>query len=95
MCDGRQHPWAPPAETEKPGLSRTRATKEVVAVQDANLPAENQAAEVPPASPHRPLITASAVQHVLHRDYETRSTLDLQKVGPWKRIIRDRMGHER
>jgi hypothetical protein len=34
-------------------------------VQDANLPAENQAAEVPSASPRCPLITASAVQHVL------------------------------
>jgi hypothetical protein len=42
-----------------------------------------------------PLITARAVQHVMHRDYETRSTLDLLNVGPWKRIIRDRMRHER
>jgi DNA polymerase len=32
----------------------------------------------------RELTAASSVQHVLHRDYETRSTLDLQNVGPWK-----------
>jgi DNA polymerase len=27
---------------------------------------------------------AAPAQHVLHRDYETRSTLNLQNVGPWK-----------
>src|SRR5262249_47445702 len=32
-------------------------------------------------SRYRPLMTAA---HVLHRDYETRSTLNLKNVGPWK-----------
>jgi|SRR5215472_2305019 len=29
-------------------------------------------------------------QHVLHRDYETRGVLQLQKVGPWKYAADDR-----
>src|SRR5262249_10148767 len=38
---------------------RTRVTEKVAAVQDANLPAENQAAELPSASPHCPFRTAT------------------------------------
>jgi hypothetical protein len=32
----------------------------------------------------REFAAASSVQHVLHRDYETRGVLQLQKVGVWK-----------
>jgi DNA polymerase len=36
---------------------------------------------ITPAENSNTVITA---QHVLHRDYETRSTLELKNVGPWK-----------
>jgi hypothetical protein len=32
----------------------------------------------------REFAAASSVQHVLHRDYEPRGVLQLQKVGVWK-----------
>jgi hypothetical protein len=38
----------------------------------------------------REFAATSTVQHVLHRDYETRGVLQLQKVGPWKYAADDR-----
>jgi DNA polymerase bacteriophage-type len=38
----------------------------------------------------REFAVAGAVQHVLHRDYETRGVLQLQNVGPWKYAADDR-----
>jgi len=38
----------------------------------------------------REFAATSTVQHVLHRDYETRGVLQLQEVGPWKYAADDR-----